>query len=96
MHVSISDVRKNTYVSLQGRAAVSLDADEIDRLWSPAAAAYFDGKEDPGLAVLRFDATGGEYWDAPSGRIGSLLALVRAAVSGAEAAGEQGSVATRS
>ena len=95
VHVAISDVRKNTYVSLQGAASVALDHEEIDRLWNPGAAAYFDGKDDPGVGVLRFDASSGEYWDAPGGRIGSLIALVKAAVAGDDAAGEQGQVATQ-
>lgn len=67
---------------------------EIDRYWNPGAAAFFDGKDDTNLAVLHFDVSDGEYWTAPSGRIGSLIAMTKAAVGGDEAAGEQGPIAT--
>jgi general stress protein 26 len=93
-HLTISDVRSNTFVSLTGSASLSKDSSVIDRLWNPAAAAYFDdGKDDPGVAVLHFDASSGTYWTAPSGRIGGLISMVRAAVGGSKDAGEHGEVA---
>ncbi len=47
--------------------------------------------------MLRFEVDGGEYWDAPSGRIGSAIAAIKAAVTGdPHASGEQGAVATTS
>ena len=66
----------------------------LSALWNVGASAYFEGKDDPNIAVLHFDVTEGQYWDAPSGRLGSLLAMAKAKVSGAEAAGEHGSIAT--
>ena len=44
--------------------------------------------------MLHFDVADGQYWDAPSGRLGSLIAMVKAAVGGDDAAGEQGPIAT--
>ena len=70
------------------------DRAEIDRLWNPAASAFFEGKEDPDLAVLHFDVSDGQYWKSPSGRLGSLIALAKAALGGDEAAGTQGPIAT--
>jgi len=93
VHLSVSDVRENTYLSLQGRATVTPDRATIDRLWNPAAAAFFDGKDDPSVAALHFDVSTGEYWDSPSGRIGSAIAVVKAAVTG-DAAGHHGPVGT--
>jgi general stress protein 26 len=95
VHVSVADVRKNVFLSLRGTAAVTHDKDAIDRLWNPGGAAFFDGKDDPILGVLRFDVRGGEYWDSPSGRIGSAIATIKAAVTGDQgAAGEKGDVTT--
>ena len=95
VHMTLSDVRANRFVALNGGASLSTDRAEIDRLWNPGAAAFFDGKDDPNLAVLHFDVDEGEYWDGPSGRVGSLIALVRAAVGGDEAAGDHGPVDAR-
>ena len=94
VHVTISDTRGNTYLALNGTATMTDDRAEIDRLWNPAASAFFDGQDDPILAVLNFAITDGQYWDSPSGRIGSLLALVKAAVGGHDDAGDHGPVNT--
>ena len=69
---------------------MSTDRDDVERLWNPAAGAFFDGKDDPNLAVLFFDVSEGQYWDSPNGRIGALIALVRAAIGGDDKAGDHG------
>lgn len=94
VHVTLSDVRKNDYVALNGSASITEERAEIERLWNPAASAFFSGKDDPNVAVMRFDATDGQYWDSPSGRLGSLVAMVKAAVGGHDDAGDHGPVAT--
>jgi general stress protein 26 len=82
VHVTIADDRATRYLSLNGTAIVVADADEAERLWSPAARAWFDGPDDPDLGVLHFDVTSGHYWDGPGGRVGRAVALVRAALTG--------------
>jgi general stress protein 26 len=97
VHVTVADDAHTTYVSLNGGAMVVTDPREILRLWSPVARAWFDGPEDPDLAVVHFDITDGEYWDGPGGRVGRAVAMLRAALSGdGEALGTQGLVAGES
>jgi general stress protein 26 len=91
VHIAASDQRSNVYLSLNGTASVVPDRTEVERLWNPAAAAFFDGKTDPAAAVLHFDVADGEFWDAPSGRIGSAVAVLKAAVTG-NPAGDHGTV----
>ena len=92
-YVTLSDNRSNTWASLNGRASVSTDPGLIDELWSPAADAYFDnGRDTPGIAVLSFDGDEGRYWSSPSGRIGSLISMIKAKLGDAEESGEHGSV----
>lgn len=92
VHVTVSD-DSHVYVSLNGGAMVVTDPAEIVRLWTPAAWAWFDGPDDPDLAVLHFDVADGEYWEGPGGRVGRAVALLRAAFSGRpEALGTQGPV----
>src|SRR5262245_6595133 len=93
VHVTLSDSRRNTFVALNGRAAMNHDRAKIERLWNPGASAFFDGKDDPTVAALRFEVDEGEYWDAPRGRVGGLIALVEAAVGGDDAAGDHGRIA---
>lgn len=95
VHVTLADVRHNTYAALNGPTRVSRDPGEIALLWSPAAGAFFDGENDPSIAVLHVTATDGQYWDSPSGRLGTLFALAKAKVTGDdEAAGDHGRIAT--
>lgn len=93
--VTKSDNRANTWVTITGNLTVSKDPARIDRLWSPPAEAFFDeGRDTPGVAVLAVSVVDGAYWTSPSGRIGSLISMVRAAVGDSDDSGEHGEVST--
>ena len=54
----------NQYAAVYGRVNVVRDAALIDRLWKEAWKIWFPrGKADPGIALLRFDAERGEFWN---------------------------------
>jgi len=96
VHVTVADDGDSTYLSLQGTASVVTDTAERERLWTPVAKAWFTGPDDPDLAVLRFDVTGGTWWDGPSGHVRRGLALLKAAVTGdGSDTGASGPVAPR-
>lgn len=88
--VTFSDPGKNVYVALQGSARTLDDRQRIADLWNPGAAAYFDGEDDPKVRELQVQVHYGEFWDAPSGRLGSVLQLASAALG--RPTGEQGDV----
>lgn len=90
--VTFSDPKQNLYVALQGQARTVQDQALVERLWNPAAAAFFEGADDPTARTLEVSVTDGEWWDGPSGRIGQTLGVVRAALGGS--AGSEGAVAT--
>jgi general stress protein 26 len=94
VHATLSDNRKNTYLSLNGKVRTTADHDVIERLWSAPAGAFFDGPTDPNLAVLVFEVEEGSYWDAPSGRLGQAIALLKAALGRPADAGDHGAIAT--
>jgi general stress protein 26 len=51
------------FATLHGTIRQDNDREMIDRLWSPFVAAWFEGgKEDPKLALLRFEPARGEIW----------------------------------
>ena len=81
-HAAFADPEHETYVGVSGSATISTDRALIDRLWNPAASAYFDGKDDPDAAVLELSATGGEWWDGPSSKVGQVLSIVLTKVRG--------------
>lgn len=50
------------FASIKGSLRVDNDRAVIDRLWNPFIAAWFEGKDDPKLVLLRLDAESGEVW----------------------------------
>lgn len=93
IHVTLADVRHNKFAAINGDSRVSREPGEVALLWSAGAAAYFDGKDDPNIAVVHVTATDGEYWDSPSGRLGSLLSLAKVAITHRPAAaGDHGPI----
>ncbi|HYM85429.1 MAG TPA: pyridoxamine 5'-phosphate oxidase family protein [Pseudoxanthomonas sp.] len=50
------------FASVQGTLSLSHDRAVIDRLWNPFIAAWFEGKDDPNLVLLRFDTEHAEIW----------------------------------
>jgi general stress protein 26 len=50
------------FASLRGSLKVDNDPAVIDRLWSPIVAEWYEGKDDPKLALLRFDVEDAKIW----------------------------------
>lgn len=50
------------FASIHGKLSVDQDRQVIDRLWNPFIAAWYDGKDDPKLVLLRLDAEHAEVW----------------------------------
>jgi general stress protein 26 len=51
------------FATIHGTIRLDMDREIIDKLWNPFIAAWFEeGKDDPKLALLRFDAERGEIW----------------------------------
>lgn len=61
VNVSVAD--GHGYLSLSGLATVAHDHDRIAELWTAGSAAWFDGPDDPTIALLRVNVTTVEYWD---------------------------------
>src|SRR5271166_1063409 len=58
-----SDIRKQHYVSLTGRAELSDDRAKIKQLWSSLDSAFWSDENDPSIRVLKITPTFAEYWD---------------------------------
>lgn len=50
------------FASIQGNLSINNDRAVIDRLWNKFIAAWFEGKDDPNLVLLRLDAEHAEIW----------------------------------
>jgi general stress protein 26 len=72
-----------TWVSLAGTAEVVHDVAKKRELWSTAVEAWLpEGPDSPQSVLLRVHADSAEYWDAPGGRVATLLSFVKAKVTG--------------
>lgn len=66
----------DVFASVHGRLSLDNDPDVIDELWNPFVAAWYEGgKDDPELALLRFDADRAEIWENESGLFAGLKAI---------------------
>lgn len=69
------------WASINGLATVVTDRATIKQLWNPIWKNWFEGPDDPNIALLRVDPQDAEYWDSGS-RAVLLLKLAFAAVTG--------------
>jgi general stress protein 26 len=83
VNVALVD-ESGTWVSIAGRAHVSVDQALLDELWDPMTDAYFpDGKEPGSAVVLEVQADRWEYWTAPN-RVAQLIEMVKATFTGTD------------
>ncbi|WP_341631702.1 pyridoxamine 5'-phosphate oxidase family protein [Sphingomonas agri] len=50
------------FASLRGTLTLDQDPATIERLWSPIVAEWYEGKDDPKLALVRFDVADAKIW----------------------------------
>jgi general stress protein 26 len=79
--LAFADTGSLQYVSVTGIATVSNDRDKIAELWSVAARAWWDSKDDPNIRVLHVMPLRAEYWDSP-GSIVTSIKMAAAALTG--------------
>lgn len=70
---SFSSKGHDIFATVHGNLIRDIDRAVIDRLWNPFVAAWYDGKDDPKLVLLRLDAEQAEIWEDGS----SLLAGIK-------------------
>lgn len=61
------------FAHIHGTLSESSDRGVIDRLWNPIVDSWYkDGKDDPNLILIKFDATRAEVWESDG--LGTLKA----------------------
>lgn len=64
------------WASASGTLVIDNDRAVIDRLWNPFVAAWYDGKDDPKLCLLRYDATEAHIWQDGSSLVAGIKMLL--------------------
>lgn len=63
------------FATFHGKVVVDTDRATVDRLWNSHIAAWFDGKDDPKLRLLRLDAEGVQIWENASSIVAGIKSL---------------------
>jgi general stress protein 26 len=92
VHLTYASTGSENYIAVNGRARVMDDRAQIREMWTPILKAWFEGPEDPDLRLIEIDVVDAEYWDSPGGKIGSLLSIAKAIVTGEPDDGGRGTV----
>lgn len=88
VNLSYANPDDNLFISVSGAAELVRDRQKINELWKPFLQAWFpNGKDDPTLALLQVHVEHAEYWDAPSGTMGTLYAVAKGLVTGGKDSG---------
>jgi general stress protein 26 len=69
------------YVSVSGTANLLDDRNRVAELWSTAARAFWESKDDPNIRILKVRPAMAEFWDSP-GKIVTTVKMAAAAVTG--------------
>jgi general stress protein 26 len=77
------DIHAKQYLAITGRAEVSNDRAKIAEIYSALDHAWWDSKDDPAIRLITFHPEDAEIWGG-LGRLRAGVALLTAAVSGAE------------
>ncbi|RZA37327.1 MAG: general stress protein [Lysobacteraceae bacterium] len=64
------------FASIKGNLTLDTDRAVVDRLWNPFVAAWYEGKDDPKLALLRLDAEHAEIWLNASSLVAGVKMLL--------------------
>ena len=64
------------WATLHGNLATTRDRATIDRLWNRVVAAWYEGKDDPKIALISLDAEDAEIWIDASSMIAGIKMLL--------------------
>ena len=70
------------YLSVYGTAYIYKDKATIEDKWSVFANAWFEGKDDPDVSIIRVAPEETYYWDNKAGKIVTLLSFAKAIITG--------------
>lgn len=70
---------QEVFACIHGKLVIDNDRSIIDEHWNPVVAAWYpEGKDDPHLALLRFDGDDGRIWVSKKGPVGFFYEITKA------------------
>lgn len=70
---------RNLFATLTGTLSVATDTARVDQFWNPVVGAWYpDGKDDPHLRVLTFNASNAQVWLSDGGLVKFAFEIAKA------------------
>jgi general stress protein 26 len=66
----------DVWATVHGTLSTTQDRATIDRLWNPYVAAWYEGKDDPKISLIRLDAENAEIWIDASSIVAGIKMLI--------------------
>ena len=60
--IHFADKGHHLFAAVDGQLRIDTDYETVNRLWNPFIAAWFEGKDDPKLRLLRFEPADAHIW----------------------------------
>ena len=79
-----SDPSKSSFMVLNGDAEIVFDKEKTEALWSPHVKAWFDGKDDPNLSLLKVTPKSAYYWDVEGNKMINFFKYLASIATGAK------------
>ena len=79
-----SNTSNYEFLYVLGEASLHTDKALVEKYWTDFAKAWFDGKDDPRIRIVKVKPVDAYYWDTKYSKIVSLMRIGFAAVTGAK------------
>lgn len=89
-HVNIAVSETGSWLSVAATVEFVDDQAKIDELWNEDMEAYFTGRNDPTLGLLRATSESAQSWGLSGGKIENLFEIAKSRVTGNEPDGGTG------
>ncbi len=66
----------DVWATVHGTLSVTQDRATVERLWNPYVAAWYEGKDDPKIMLIRLDAEDAEIWIDASSFVAGIKMLI--------------------
>jgi len=79
VHLYFQNNSNSEFLSVYGQCSIHTDKATIDEYWTDFAKAWFTGKDDPTITILKVKPVDCYYWDNKSGKTIAFLKMAIAA-----------------
>lgn len=73
---------KYEYMFIKGKATISQDKALVEKYWTNFANAWFDGKDDPSISVIKVVPNDGYYYQTKENKLIAMSKMIFAAITG--------------